>query len=251
MPFIYFTHIEKEIQVDTAGNIYHLISRPAGLTLYKLSKKNNYNPLRYRIKSVYPASYSDTPYHFNEHLLKQADTHRDQSPAYKQNQERSIQRPTANSLTVTRSEALVIGEAYRDFQWTAIAGNISAGAQTVTDGHIIRTPSWISPIGAKTAVPYKWGGFSSLETYKTKAEAGIYTGSDYTSDVSPSDLYCVGVDCSGFVSRCWRLSSKYGTSTLPSISTELANYDAMKTGDIINLAGSHVRMFVQKEENGT
>jgi hypothetical protein len=48
------------------------------------------------------------------------------------------------------------------------------------------------------------------------------------------------VDCSGFVSRTWGTTSKYGTSTLPGISTRLSSHLSMTTGDIYNLSGSHV-----------
>jgi hypothetical protein len=158
--------------------------------------------------------------------------------------------PTTSDTHVTRSEALAIAEAYRDLEWTAIAGNISAGIVNAGDGHLIRTPAWVT-VGEKLSMPYKWGGFTSIATFLSQAGAGKYTGSDYTSDVSWGDNFCVGVDCSGFVSLAWRKPTKYGTSTLPGISTALGSFDAMLPGDIINLSGSHVRLFTRKEENGT
>lgn len=162
----------------------------------------------------------------------------------------AVEPPVGSDTNVTRSEALAIAESYRDLEWTAAAGNISAGVVDAGDGHLIRTPAWVT-VGSRTSTPYKWGGFTSTGTYLTQVAANKYAGSDYTSDVSWGDAYCVGVDCSGFVSRCWRKSSKYGTSTLPSISTALSSFDDMLTGDIINLSGSHVRLFARKEENGT
>lgn len=258
LPQIYYSYIDKEFQIDTDGNIYHLISDTDGITLVQLLKSVAKFP-----SGVAPAPSGITPanfdypqkynryYNFNQNL-KQIPTEFEMPPESNlpENLRRTITRPTTSDASVTRSEALVIAEAYRDLQWSAIASNISSGTVTCGDGHIIRTPSWVT-VGSKTAVPYKWGGFSSIETFLSKASAGVYTGSDYTSDVSPSDNYCVGVDCSGFVSRCWRKSSKYGTSTLPDISYALSGYDDLKTGDIINLAGSHVRLFSKKEENGT
>ncbi|HPN29667.1 MAG TPA: carboxypeptidase-like regulatory domain-containing protein [bacterium] len=249
VPPVYYSYIEKPFQVDSEGNIYHLISKPNGITLAKLTRINS-TGRRARTYLDYPADYTDNPVHFNDNLLKEPEGFdEDGSQSGEVESGRSIQRPTTSASNVTRSEALVIAEAYRDLQWTAISSNISDGEVPV-GGHIIKTPAWIT-LGAKTSVPYKWGGFTSIETYLTQVAAGKYAGSCYTSDVSWGDDYCVGVDCSGFVSRCWRRSSKEGTSTLPNISAQLSGFDNMQTGDIVNYAGSHVRMFHKKEENGT
>ncbi|HNW91971.1 MAG TPA: fibronectin type III domain-containing protein, partial [bacterium] len=242
VPPVYFAASEREFCVQPDGTVYHLLLAPGGATVLRLNPAVGSRAADGRAADGYPETLT-VPYHFNGHLLPEP-----AAPAA----ERSIVRPTTSASSVTRSEALVIAEAYRDFAWTAVAGNISADTVTVGDGHIIRTPDWVAPVGAAhTSVPYKWGGFSSLETFSSQQLAGKYTGSDYTSDVSWSDNYCVGVDCSGFVSRCWRLASKQGTSGLPTISTALASFDDMKTGDCVNYAGSHVRLFWKKEENGT
>ncbi|MBP7652332.1 carboxypeptidase regulatory-like domain-containing protein, partial [Candidatus Dependentiae bacterium] len=250
IPAVYYSYLEKPFQIDGAGNIYHLVSKPEGITLIKLTRFNDTRRIS-RTYLNYPSDYISSPIHYNDNLLKEPEGFDAEGIGFSDvSEDRSIQRPTASASNVTRSEALVIAEAYRDLQWTAISSNISAGAVVVGDGHTIRTPSWITA-GVKTAVPYKWGGFTSIETYLSQVAAGKYAGSDYTSDVSWSDNYCVGVDCSGFVSRCWRRSSKEGTSTLPNISVQLSGFDDMKTGDIVNYAGSHVRLFNKKEENGT
>lgn len=235
IPAVYAAAVERECTLLPDGDLLFMQCAPAGVSLVRL----RYDARR---SSGLPALPATLPYHYNDHLPAEPAADRD----------RSIARPTTSAANVTRSEALVIAEAYRDFAWTSQAGNITADTYVCADGHIIRTPDWVAPAGqARTSVPYKWGGFSSLETFSAKQLTGVPTGSDYTSDVSWSDNYCVGVDCSGFVSRCWRLASKYGTSTLPSLSTALASFDDMRTGDIVNYAGSHVRLFWKKEENGT
>jgi len=239
IPFLYYAYSDKEFQIDAAGNIYHLLAQPDGITLVKLIQSETRAPSGRTGGFSYPTDYQ-TIYHFNDNLL----------PNPNERASRRITRPTTSAADVTRSEALVIAEDYRDLEWTAIAGNLSGGTVTCGDGHIIRTPSWVTT-GAKISVPYKWGGFTSIETYLANTASGKYAGSDYTSDVSWGDAFCVGVDCSGFVSRCWRCGSKYGTSTLPTISSALGGFDEMLTGDIINLVGSHVRLFERKEENGT
>lgn len=243
VPPVYFAASEREFRVLPDGTVYHLLLAPAGAVILRLHFSNDADfPVNRDLASDYPPELT-APYHYNEHLLREP-----VAPVGS----RSIARPTTASASVTRSEALVIAEAYRDLTWTAQAGNISADTVVVGDGHIIRTPDWVAPAGgARTSVPYKWGGFTSLDSFAAQQLANKYTGSDYTSDVSWSDNYCVGVDCSGFVSRCWRRSAKEGTTTLPTISNTLASFDDLKTGDIVNLAGSHVRLFWKKEENGT
>jgi len=59
---------------------------------------------------------------------------------------------------------------------------------------------------------------------------------------------CTGVDCSGFVSRCWRLSRHVSTRELPSISQQLSSYEELKTGDILNKANDHVVLFSHFED---
>lgn len=42
--------------------------------------------------------------------------------------------------------------------------------------------------------------------------------------------FAAGVDCSGFVSRCWRLSRPFSTRELPALSISLPSWDELKTG---------------------
>ena len=56
-----------------------------------------------------------------------------------------------------------------------------------------------------------------------------------------------GVDCSGFVSRCWRLSRPFSTRELPALSISLPSWDELKTGDILIAPGRHVLLFIRWE----
>ena len=42
----------------------------------------------------------------------------------------------------------------------------------------------------------------------------------------------VGIDCSGFISRCWKLPRKYSTSTLPEICQKLSSPDQLRPADV-------------------
>jgi len=96
-------------------------------------------------------------------------------------------------------------------------------------------------------VPYKWGGFSSLSQFDQGIADGKLAGHIPTSGKSAATMKAVGVDCSGLVSRCWRLPGKKSTRSLPKISVLLASYDDLQPGDVLNVANRHVMLFVEFE----
>src|SRR5205814_9145160 len=48
----------------------------------------------------------------------------------------------------------------------------------------------------------------------------------------------VGIDCSGFICRCWKLTTRHSTESLPSICEKLSSPAELKPGDIMNGAGA-------------
>ncbi|MCK9621344.1 MAG: hypothetical protein M0R47_12500 [Methylobacter sp.] len=96
-----------------------------------------------------------------------------------------------------------------------------------------------------TAIPYRWGGyFSKLEDFNTHLASGRLAGDDCTC----RNANCVhpkatGMDCSGFISYAWQTGNYYTTVSLPrlEISTSVSWSD-LAPGDIVNKAGSHVRL---------
>jgi hypothetical protein len=95
-------------------------------------------------------------------------------------------------------------------------------------------------VGYWTGVAYKWGGFDYYDTYLQKI--GNCYGAGSGSDTSKIDSSKTGYDCSGYVSRCWNTSTKYGTSTIGGISYSIS-WEELKPGDATNLSGSHIRLF--------
>jgi hypothetical protein len=107
-------------------------------------------------------------------------------------------------------------------------------------------------------VPYQWGGFSSISGFNLSNSIDFedqYTGTDtfegkihYAGDIyletQIASRKSCGVDCSGFVSRCWNLPVKESTRTLinPEFSIPIT-IDELKMGDILIIPNYHVMLF--------
>lgn len=229
LPRMHYSWLPRNVCV-TEDAIYCLVSSPAGLRLFAADSTRLSDP------GLGFPKLPGEPYHFNDHTPRSPHAEqgvvsgRDESP-------------------LSRSQMMANARAYVDLQWTASASNITDGIEVMPDGSSVRTPSWVT-VGAKQKVPYKWGGFTSISTYAAGVPAGKKCGDDYTASVSWTDLYCVGVDCSGFVSRCWDTSQKYGTATLSQIATQLGSFMELKRGDCLNLVSSHVRLCAEDNPPG-
>lgn len=128
-------------------------------------------------------------------------------------------------------------------------------SQTNTDGSCSGRgkPRYIAGADTYSSVAYDWGGWDTVNGYNGSMSPGTYQAGDI--DTAGVESCSRGVDCSGFVSRVWRLSSKYSTSTLPNISWQLSSTNDPSTndlrrGDILNKAGSHVILFADFGSNG-
>ena len=164
--------------------------------------------------------------------------------------------------SITRNRMLMIAEAYKTHSWTPTDENVFHGTCL---GSRVDTPDigyeggWWIPNEGNTGVPYQWGGYSSLsglnlvdpedfdEQYRGQGEfAGDihYAGDIYYLKPGECPKAC-GVDCSGFVGRCWNLS-KPKPSTRSLATKEFAwsiKFDQMRRGDILNLPDEHVMLF--------
>ena len=163
----------------------------------------------------------------------------------------------APHASVTRREAVAIAESYRMFAWTPTTQNIFHGKDR--DGVRVDTPDatfrrpgsrpgWWAPGGRNIGVPYQWGGFSSLAEFADGIRAGRPAGDIYTADKRARlegavSREAVGIDCSGLISRCWKLDHAYSTRTLPKLCVELTSYEDLKPADIFNSDNNHVLLF--------
>lgn len=99
------------------------------------------------------------------------------------------------------------------------------------------------------SVAYDWGGFDTVEDYNAFMAQGKQAGDMPTSISDPPTPCSKGVDCSGFVSRCWGLTTKQSTSTIHTVSFKIDLRD-LRPGDILNMAGSHVTLYHHEDANG-
>ncbi len=158
---------------------------------------------------------------------------------------------------VTRAEVLATAEAYRTHRWLAAEANVRHGFDR--NGVRVDTPDisyqkpgavpgWWVPGQWNEGVPYQWGGFSTLTEFDRGVARGQAAGDVYTLEKrrllenAVSDE-AVGIDCSGFVSRCWRLPRSHSTRELAQVCVPLASYNELRPGDILNTHNAHCLLF--------
>ncbi len=113
---------------------------------------------------------------------------------------------------------------------------------------------WWQPGKKARGVVYQWGGFDTPQQFVDSLAKGEVAGDISTAekrrlnDDGTSKEAC-GIDCSGFVSRCWRLSKPVSTKELPGICDKLGSWDELKAGDIL-LNNQHVLLFARWAKPG-
>jgi len=226
IPLAKFIFTIKDLQIDADGNLYHLYSDENGIKIFKWSGLTNSSSVSIRYPTVFnKISRPKELINLNEHQPDQI---------------------AGINTSASRVTALKIGESYALHKYKCTAKNLSATDVSAPDGDFVRTPSWLV-VGSNARVAYKWGGFNTLAQYDAGLAAGKFAADINTDGVSS---YAVGVDCSGFVSRCWQMGSHYSTSSMPAITTQYASWNDLQPGDAIHKIG-HVRLLVNRTANGS
>jgi len=152
---------------------------------------------------------------------------------------------------ITRTQIHFNAIPFTTYTFTTTSSNIHSNTNCSAVGNI-NTPSWVAVGANKVGMPYCWGGFSSESSFTTGLTKGLSAGDDdCTTSGDCCESCALGVDCSGFVSHAWALTTKYSTTTLPNICTTYASAMDVKQGDIFDLPGSHTRLVDTNYENGT
>lgn len=154
-----------------------------------------------------------------------------------------------------RGAILAIAESYAQHEWSASESNRLHGpdddgihVDTPDDSH--RDDGWHADGQLNVGVPYKWGGFSTLAQFDRAVAAGSPAG-QLTDGVNlDASALAVGVDCSGFVARCWQLPVKQSTRSLARLCYELPGYASLLAGDLINKFDAHAMVFKEFADHG-
>lgn len=166
--------------------------------------------------------------------------------------------------TVHRGEVIETAYTYSRLEWQPQEQHRKHGPDQA--GVLVHTPDttlsdhgfsngWWKPRKVARGMAYQWGGFDTPKQFLASLERGEAAGDISTAekrrlgDAGTSKEAC-GIDCSGFVSRCWRLSRPYSTKELPSICDRLQSWDELKPGDIL-LNDRHVVLFAKWSTPGT
>ncbi|WP_193214765.1 hypothetical protein [Luteolibacter marinus] len=160
--------------------------------------------------------------------------------------------------TVRRQDAIAIAYTYSRLEWTPDQRHVQHGRDE--NGVLVHTPDaslsrhgfsngWWKAGTVSRGMPYQWGGFDTPHEFVASIGRGEYAGDISTAekrrlgDAATSKQAC-GIDCSGFVSRCWRLSRPCSTRELPAICDKLDQWADLKPGDIL-LNDRHVVLFAK------
>ncbi len=150
---------------------------------------------------------------------------------------------------VIAHDVLTVARNYAELYFNCTADNLTNGIVYDDQGNPVRTPEWVT-VGENQHVPYKWGGFEDIEGFLYGLDILKYAGDNYTSKCCGSDA-AVGVDCSGFVSRCWNLPKHYSTRMMDDALTKpYMNWSDLEPADAVHKVG-HVRLMVKQNGNGS
>ena len=166
-------------------------------------------------------------------------------------------RAGASPSKVTRAEVMTTAMRFAAHAWTGTGANVKHGADAA--GIRVDTPDisyrktgavpgyWV-PGQVNHGIPYQWGGFCTPEQFDRGLAKGRAAGDVYTEE-KRALLYdgvskeAVGIDCSGFVSRCWDLPRAFSTRELAALCEGLPSWDSLQPGDALNLYNAHVLLF--------
>ncbi len=146
---------------------------------------------------------------------------------------------------ITREKIINHAIEYVEVKWYCSAANINH-AEYLQYGN---QPCDFSE-GWYTGEAYSYGGNDNVVTFLDRISKGDGAGSHLSHYTAAGGIpwWASGIDCSAMVSRCWEIS-RQSTRTLPNYSTEIARNELI-AGDILNVPGSHVRLFDQRAADG-
>lgn len=150
---------------------------------------------------------------------------------------------TAAASSVTRTSVIQKAQEFWCDYWTCTDENLASLADW-------RCPRYVTGADTYTSTPYCWGGFHSVSQFYNGLKNGGRVGNINCDKEKGYISGTYGLDCSGYVSRCWGQTTKYGTSTLYQISTSLPDHSYLQPGDALNKVNNHVMLFYDTDGSG-
>ncbi|WP_039765646.1 hypothetical protein [Caldicellulosiruptor sp. F32] len=151
-----------------------------------------------------------------------------------------------STSSLNRNQIMSIAYQYNNYKWYCSKQNFDGSK--VANPNLWKRPCFITSYNTYYyQVPYCWGGGDSLSEFGQKINEGYAAGNVYTS----SSGYVggtTGVDCSGFVSKCWMLPYKWSTYDIMRYCKSIS-FSALQQGDALCNSG-HVMLFYQKDASG-
>ncbi len=205
-----YTYVAHSTSLGPDGQMYHLATRPEGVEIIRLDFSQN-------LPALLP------------------------EPALTDTIETEPVVMEAGIQAISPATMVTTARAYLNNSKYLSATNISGACSGRTK------PRYLGSAGTYGSVSYDWNGFDTISEFNGAMSPGAYQAGDIDTN---SQSCSRGVDCSGYVSRVWGLTTKYGTTTLPNISWQLSSVGALQRGDILNLYNSHVVLFDSFAPNG-
>jgi len=138
----------------------------------------------------------------------------------------------------TRAQMIATAETYINNRVKLSLANLSGSDCTGR-----RKPKYLGDAaGEYSSVAYDWGGSDTPERYNQHMAENRAAGD---TDSRAVESCSSGVDCSGFVTRCWGFTDpeqRFTTASLPSTSFEI-NILQLQPGDVLNKPHRHVILF--------
>ena len=157
-----------------------------------------------------------------------------------------------------QADPIEIAEQYRDLLWFVNSENVMSN-YTLTgnpqDGYTEMNPcDWIDLINEySVGMPYHYGGRDDFDQWEEDYVNGIYGPGGHSVHYPGSLGWASGIDCSGFVGRCWEIDDytlhMYFNTTYIANNYEEVSVDDLQPGDCFVKTGIHTRLFYEWGED--
>jgi len=155
-----------------------------------------------------------------------------------------------------RDAIMSTAKSLSDFSWVVPATAINAPCLGPPKYSGVPYRSDFDPGSTEIGMPYDWGGMDTIQSFQEKMRSKKYAaGSHKEHECKACIGHCTaGIDCSGFVSSCWRLDRHYGTIEIGRFGAALPRgfniFADLKRGDALVKPGEHIVLFDQQAPNG-